>query len=261
VLSVNHPGGGGAVAARIAAGSAPDGYTLYIPALSAFVAAPGSAANLPLMVPRDFSAIGFLGGAPMFIAAAPSLGVGTLSELIALAKRRPGELAYGTNGRGRLTHLTGELLQSRAGIKLLMVPYLGGTAQALNDVMGGRIPLVIEAYSGLAGAIQGGTVRALAVAAPERVANFPDLPTVAETIPEFVAMGWQAMVAPLGTPETIVRKVSEDLRKVQGDAEVRARFATLGTQVRSMSPAEVTAFIDGEQRKWAPVLQQLTANP
>ena len=94
----------------------------------------------------------------MFITAASWLEVKTLPELIALAKKKPGELAYGTNGPGRLTHLTGELLASRAGIKLLMIPYSGGTAQVLNDVMGKRIPLVIEAYSGLAGAIQAKTV-------------------------------------------------------------------------------------------------------
>ena len=110
----------------------------------------------------------------MFITAAPRLGVKTLPELIALARQRPGELAYGTNGPGRLTHLTGELLQSRAGIKLLMIPYSGGTAQVLNDVMGGRIPIAIDAYSGLAGAIEAGTVRPLAVASPKRVAAFPE---------------------------------------------------------------------------------------
>jgi tripartite-type tricarboxylate transporter receptor subunit TctC len=187
VLAVNQPGGGGAIAARMATSAAPDGYTLFIPALSAFVALPGAAANLPIEVPRDFTPVGYFGGSPMFITAAPSLGVTTLPELIALARRRPGELAYGTNGPGRLTHLTGELLQSRTGIKLLMVPYSGGTAQVLNDVMGGRIPIVIEAYSGIAGTIQAGTVRPLAVASPKRLADFPDLPTVAESIPGFAA--------------------------------------------------------------------------
>src|SRR5262245_61764316 len=149
VLPVNQPGAGGAIAARLAASSPPDGYTLFIPALSTFVAPPGAAANLPIEVPRDFVPVGFLGGAPMFSSAAPWLGATTLPELIAIAKRRPGELVYGTNGRGRLTHLTGELFASRAGIKLLMLPYSGGTAQVLNDVLGGRVPLVIEAYSGV----------------------------------------------------------------------------------------------------------------
>jgi len=146
VLAVNQPGGGGGIAARAAAAAAPDGYTLFNPALSAFVALPGTAANLPLEVPRDFAPIGYMGGSPMFISAAPALGATNLAELIALAKKRPGEIAYGTNGPGRLTHLTGELLQARTGIRLLMVPYSGGTAQVLNDVMGGRIALVMDAY-------------------------------------------------------------------------------------------------------------------
>src|ERR1041384_8525093 len=104
----------------------------------------------------------------MIITASPKLGVKTLPELIDLAKRKPGELAYGTNGPGRLTHLTGELLQERSGIKLQMVPYSGGTAQVLNDVMGGRIPIAIDAYSGLGGAIENGSVRPLAGAGPAR---------------------------------------------------------------------------------------------
>ena len=258
VLPVNQPGGGGAIAARAAASATPDGYTLAIPALSAFVALPGAAANLPIEIPRDFTPIGYMGGAPMFISAAPSLGVSTLPELIALAKKRPGEIAYGTNGPGRLTHLTGELLQSRAGIKLLMVPYsAGGTAQVLSDIMGGRIPLVIEAYSGVAGALQAGTVKALAVASAARLPNYPDLPTVAETLPGFAAVGWQVLVAPAGTPDAIVRKVNGDLIKALSDPESKQKLAKLGRDDRPMSPAEVTAFIHGEQRMWAPILQQI----
>jgi tripartite-type tricarboxylate transporter receptor subunit TctC len=261
VLAVNQPGGGGAIAARLASNAAPDGYTLFIPALSAFVALPGTAANLPIEVPRDFAPVGYLGGSPMFITAVPSLGVTTLAGLIELARRRPGELAYGSNGPGRLTHLTGELLQSRTGIKLLMVPYSGGTAQVLNDVLGGRIPIVIEAYSGIAGAIQAGTVKPLAVASSTRLPDFPGLPTVAETVPGFAASGWQVLVAPVGTPAGIVRKASDDLIKAMGEPETRNRLAKLGRDELPMSPAEVTTFIQGEQRKWAPILQQIASPP
>jgi tripartite-type tricarboxylate transporter receptor subunit TctC len=260
VLPVNQPGAGGSIAVRLAASSPPDGYTLFIPALSTFVAPPGAAANLPIEVPRDFAAVGFLGGAPMFISAAPWLGAATLPELIAIAKRRPGELIYGTNGRGRLTHLTGELLASRAGIKLLMVPYSGGTAQVLNDVLGGRVPLVIEAYSGVAGAIEAGTIKPLAVASPERMPDFPNLPTVAETLPGFVASGWQAMVAPAGTPEPLVRKISDDLARALKDPAVNQRLVALGRYNRPMSGAEVTAFIHGEQQTWKPILEQIGSN-
>ena len=216
---VNQPGAGGSLAARTAAAATPDGYTLAAFAFSAFATLPGSADNLPIQVPRDLVPVGYLGGAPMFLTAAPWLEVKTLPELIALAKQKPGELAYGTNGRGRLTHLTGELLATRAGIKLQMVPYSGGTAQVINDIMGKRIPLLFEAYSGIAGAVAAGNLRPLAVAAPKRVAEFPDLPTVAETLPGFEAGGWLVIVAPPGTPDEIVKKANAALVKAVQEPE------------------------------------------
>jgi tripartite-type tricarboxylate transporter receptor subunit TctC len=261
VLPVNQPGAGGVISARTAGEAAPDGYTLYMPALSVFLPAPGKAANTAFELPRDFAPIGSVTEQPMFIAAAPSLGVATLPDLIALAKQRPGEISYAVTGVGRLTHLTGELLQIRAGIKLLLVPYSGGPSHSLNDIMGGRIPLIIEGYSGLAGAIQGGNLKALAVASAQRLSDFPGLPTVAETLPGFKAMGWQGLMAPVGTPEVIVRKVSEDLRKVMTDPALKAQLAGRGSYPLPMSPTEVTAFIQDQQRQWAPVLQQLATKP
>jgi tripartite-type tricarboxylate transporter receptor subunit TctC len=254
---INQPGAGGSLAVRSATTAAPDGYTLATLAFSAFATLPGSADNLPVQVPRDLTPIGYLGGAPMFITAAPWLDVKTLPDLIALAKARPGELAYGTNGRGRLTHLTGELLQSRAGIKLQMVPYSGGTAQVLNDVMGRRIPLLFEAYSGIAGAMKAGNLRPLAVAAPTRAAEFPDLPTVAETLPGFEAGGWLALLAPPGTPDAIVATANAALNKALAEPETARRIAALGWDRRPLSPAGTSAFIQGEQQKWAPILQQI----
>ena len=125
VVVVNHPGAGGAISVKVAAEAAPDGYTLFAPALSVFLAVPGKAPNLPLHLPRDFVPIGLTAEQPMFVGVAPSLDVNTLPELIALAKSRPGAISYAVTGVGRLTHLTGELLQIRAGIKLQMVPYTG----------------------------------------------------------------------------------------------------------------------------------------
>jgi tripartite-type tricarboxylate transporter receptor subunit TctC len=258
-IVVNTPGAGGAVAARTAASAAPDGYTLGMMAVSAFVALPGSADNLPIQVPRDFTPVGYLGGAPMFITAAPWLHVKTLPELIAMAKKRPGELSYGTNGPGRLTHLTGELLQSRADIKLLMVPYTGGTAQILNDMMGGRVPLVFDAYSGIAGAVTAGNVVPLAVASSKRLDQFPNLATVAETLPGFEAVGWQVLVAPAGTPAAIVNKANADLIKAMTDPEARARLAGLDRDDRQMSPADTLSFIQSEQKKWTPIVAQIAA--
>jgi tripartite-type tricarboxylate transporter receptor subunit TctC len=257
---VNQPGAGGAIAAHSVATAAPEGYTFGAMALSAFVALPGTADNLPVQVPRDVIPVGYLGGAPMLIGAAPWLGIKTLADLIALAKQKPGELSYGVNGIGRLTHLTGELLQRQAGIKLLMVPYTGGTPQIINDMMGKRVDLVFEAYSGLAGAIDAGNVVPLAVAAASRMASTPNLATVAETLPGFESIGWQALVAPAGTPDALISKVNADIIKaMRDDADIHKRLIDLGRDDRMMSPAELLMFIRSEQTKWAPIVQEIAA--
>ena len=256
-LVVNRPGAGGSVAARAASEAAPDGYTLYQPVLSTFVSLHPAAPNVPLHVPKDFLPIGFVAENPMFIAVAPGLGISTLPELIALAKKRPGEIPYATTGVGRLTHLTGELLQHEAGIKLLLVPYTGGPAHAIGDVTTGRVAMIIEGYSGIAGAARSGSVKLIAVATAKRLAEFPDVPTVAETIPGFQATGWAVLVAPVGTPEAIIGKLSEDLRKVVVDPELDKRLATLGSYTNPMSPAAVTAFIHKQQQMWQPVLDEI----
>src|SRR5438876_4205671 len=234
IVVLNHPGAGGAVAARTAAQAAPDGYTLYMPASSAFVTLSGLQANLPLEVPRDFVPVGFVGEQPFFLSVATTLGVTTLPEFIALAKKRPGEISYAATGRGTLSHLVGEALQQRADIQLLMVPYLGGTAQALNDVIGGRVPMVIDGLPPLAGALQGGSIKALAVGSTQRLPDFPTLPTAAETLPGFSARGWLALVAPVGTPETIVHKLSEDLRTAVRDPATKTRLETTGNYPHPM---------------------------
>jgi tripartite-type tricarboxylate transporter receptor subunit TctC len=122
-------------------------------------------------------------------------------------------------------------------MKLLMVPYSGGTAQIINDIMGKRVGLVFDAYSGIAGAAEAGNVVPLAVASAARIPNAPNLPTVAETLPGFESVGWQALVAPAGTPDSIVHKVNADLVKAMSDPEIHKRLADLGRDDRSMSPA------------------------
>jgi tripartite-type tricarboxylate transporter receptor subunit TctC len=135
------------------------------------------------MLPRDFLPIGFTAENPMFIAVSPSLGVSTLPQLIALAKKNPGKISIAVTG------ITGEVLQQRAGIKLLTVPYTGGPAAALGDVGSGRVSMIIEGYSGMVGAVKAGQVKLIAVATTQRLPQFSDLPTVAETLPGFSATG------------------------------------------------------------------------
>jgi tripartite-type tricarboxylate transporter receptor subunit TctC len=261
IVVLNQPGAGGAVAARAGAAAAPDGYTLYMPAASAFVTLPGLQPNLPLEVPRDFTPIGFIGEQPMFLTVTPQLGVASLKDFIALAKQQPGKLSYAATGRGTMTHLTGELLKARAGIDVLAVPYTGGAPQALNDALGGRLSMVIEGLAALSGSIQGGNMKAIAVGSPERLKDFPDLPAAAEVLPGFNARGWAALVAPVGTPAPIVDKVSEALRKVVGEAEVQGKLAVTGSYARPMTPAQVMAFIQADQQMWKPILERIAATP
>jgi tripartite-type tricarboxylate transporter receptor subunit TctC len=258
VIVINHPGANGSIAARTAAEAVPDGYTLYMPVLSTFAALPTVAPNLPLKLPRDFIPIGYTAENPMFFAASPSLGVATLPELIALAKKEPGKISIAVTGVGRLTHMTGLVFQDRADINLLPVPYNGGPAAALADVGSGRVSMIIEGYSGIVGAVNAGQVKLLAVASLERLPQFPDLPTVAETIPGFAALGWQVLVAPLGTPAPIVSKVSADLAKVVSDPVFKQRLANIGSYSRAMTPEQVLAFVQKEQDIWLPVLQRIS---
>jgi tripartite-type tricarboxylate transporter receptor subunit TctC len=225
--------------------------------LSTFVSLHPAAPNVPLHLPKDFLPIGFVAENPMFIAVAPSLGVKSLKELIAYAKQRPGEISYAATGIGRLTHLTGELLQHEAKIKLQLVPYNAGPAHAISDVATGRVGMIIEGYSGIAGAARSGSVKLIAVASAHRLADFPDVPTAAETIPEFVATGWGILVAPVGSPEAIVRKVSADLYKVVKNPELDRKLAKLGSYTHPMLADETLAFVHSQQNRWNPVLAEV----
>ena len=260
VLTINQPGAGGAISARVAAQSPADGYTLYLPSTSPFLALPGAsgvAPNLPLELPRDFASIGFVLQQPLFIGASHHSGIASIGQLIEMAKQKPGEITYAATGRGRLTHLTMELLQARAGIKLQLVPYAGGTAQGMNDVLSGRVPLILDAYAGLAAALKGNLIKGLADTSLERLPGFEELPTVAETVPGFFVGAWTILVAPVGTPDAIVRKVNADLWTALNDPGVKTKFQANGAFIRAMTPEQVTTFVQGEQTTWRPILEQV----
>jgi tripartite-type tricarboxylate transporter receptor subunit TctC len=256
IVIINQPGAGGSAAARMAAGAAPDGYTLYMAATSTFLVMPEIFPNLPIDLDRDFVRIGLIGEQPMLLGVAPSLGIASLPELVSLSKKRPGELLYAANARGTFPHLTVERLRKETGADLTFIPYPGAAA-GLQDLMGGRISTIVESVGALNGAMQGGSIKALAVASSKRLSRFPDLATVAETVPGFSAMGWFALLAPAGTPEPIVRQVNKDLLTVLELPELRKSFEDLGTFVRPMSPTEITQFIHDEQAVWRPVIRSL----
>jgi tripartite-type tricarboxylate transporter receptor subunit TctC len=260
VIIVNQPGAGGGIATRAASAAPNDGYTLYLAGASTFLAlagAPGVAANLPIEMPRDFTPVGMVALQPMFIGASHALNLKSIQDLIDVAKKKPNEIGYAATGRGRITHLTMELLQKMANVKMQLVAYTGGPSQAMTDIIAGRVGVVLDGYASLAGALQGKSIQSLAVTSAQRLREFPDLPTVAETLPGFQSGGWNVLIAPLGTPAPLLQKASADLRKALDDAELRSRLAAIGAFVRHMSPDELNAFSQDEQRTWRPILEQL----
>jgi tripartite-type tricarboxylate transporter receptor subunit TctC len=254
-IVVNQAGAGGVIAARATAAAAPDGHTLFMAGASVFVVLPEIQRNLPFDV-NEFVPIGFVGEQPYAILASSKLGVSSLPELIALSKVQPGGLNSVAGTHGGLQHMTVEWFRSRSGANLNMVHY-PGTAQALNDVITGRVPVMVQTLMPIAGVIAAGEVKLLAIAASARLATHPDIPTVSETIPGFISGGWSILVAPHGTPPDIVRKVNDDLRTVLARPELIKKFEEFGTVTRPMSPQELAAFVRSERDVWGPVVRQI----
>ena len=249
---INQPGAGGAIAARAAAAAAPDGHTLYMAVASTFTVLPQLQSNLPFNV-NDFVPIGFVGEVPIGIAVSPTFSVNSLPELISLSKRQLGGLSLAAGPRGQIPHLATELFRSRSGGNFTEVFY-PGAAQAMSDVISGRVPVVID---GLAGPVGGGQLRLLAIASPARLGSRPGVPTVSETLPGFAASGWFALVAPPGIPSAIVNKVSNDLRAVLALEDVKERLDALSVSTRAMSPQELSDFISSERQLWMPVINRI----
>jgi len=259
VVVVDAPGAGGAIAARMAAASAPDGYTLFLPVTSEFYAlagAPDVATNLPLILERDFKSVGFVNAQPLYMAASPKARFKNVAEMLDVARANPNSISYATTGRGRLTHLAMELLQKVTHTKFQMVGYSGGATQAMPDVNDGRVELVLEAYAGLAPMIKGGLLRGIGTTSAQRQPAIPDIPAIAETVPGFEVIAWGILVAPLGTPDALINKINADLKIVQADSDLIKSFAQNGGQTRYMTPAELTAFVAAEQAKMLPILAQ-----
>jgi tripartite-type tricarboxylate transporter receptor subunit TctC len=255
LLMVNRPGAGGLLAAQAAVAAEPDGYTLYQATTSSLLVLPVTQ-KLAFDVTRDLTPIGLMAEQPFFIAVTPSLGVNTLPELIALAKKRPGEILYVGASRGGMPHLATELFRAKAGIDLNFVPH-PSVPQSLQDVIAGRISMIVEGMAGLSGAFQSGSIKPLAVTSTMRLRNFPDVPTVAEFIPGYSVTAWFALMAPAKTPPEIVQLVSRDMRAALNQPELQQTFDTLGAFVHPTSPAETAEFIREQQNSWWPIVKEM----
>ena len=253
VVVLNQPGAGGALAVRSAAAAEPDGYTLLMAASSIFVVLPELQPKIDI---GKLEPIGFISEQPMVFATARDSGLKSISDLVAHSKSRTGGIDCGVITYGGMSHLTAQWFRNRSGAEMTFI-YYPGTQQALNNVTSGRIPMMIETLSGMLGAISGNMIDVLAVASTARLPNLPDKPTVAETIPGFAASGWTALVATPGTPESVIGKISEDLRKIVTDPEVARKFAELGSFTHAMTPQELAQHIRREQSQWKPILDQV----
>lgn len=260
IVILNATGAGGSVAAKQAIQAPADGYTLYLPAASAFIVMPEMFPNLKIDMTADFVPVGFVAEQAMVIAVSPALGVNTLAELVALSKAKPGTLNYAANARGTLPHLTAERFKAQTGADMTYIPYPGAAA-GLQDLLGGRIAVIVEGLGTLLGSIQNGSLRPLAVSSLKRLEKFPDIPTVAELLPGFKATGWFALVARRGTSEAIVQQVNRDLNDALLAPAVKDKLAAMATIVRPMSIADTAAFLRSEQETWRPVVKKIGFAP
>ena len=249
----NRPGAAGTIGAESVAKSPPDGYTLFI-VTSISLGANTMYSKLPYDPVRDFAPIAKVGSAAYVLVSHPSLPVKSVKEFIALAKARPAQLNYGSAGTGSSTHLASELLKSRAGIDIVHVPYKGSSPVVIAIVSGETEFGFSAVTSGLA-QIRAGKLRPLGVSSLLRNSTMPEVPTIAETIPGFEAVGILGIYGPARIPADIVARLNAELQKAVAQPDVRERFAAAGVEPSTSSPDELGSILKNEIAKWSKVIR------
>ena len=255
VVIDNRPGANGQVGAEIVARATPDGYTLMVSADTTFVMIPHLMSRLPYDALADFVPVSGLGISPQALVVHPSVPAKTVSELIALARAKPGELNYGTFGIGSSGHLNIELMQSLTGAKFTAVHYKGA-APALTDLLGGHIQMMIVSIGLVTQGWQAGQLKVLGFGSEQRIAQYPDVPTIAETLPGYEAASWYGLVAPAGTPRAIVDKLSAETRKIFAEPAFREKFLA-PSFIFSIAgtPQDFAQRIRADYAKWGKVIK------
>jgi tripartite-type tricarboxylate transporter receptor subunit TctC len=250
-------GAGGNVGAESVAKSEPDGYTLLFTAPGPLVVNQTLyTKGLPYDPVRDFAPIALFAISPIVLMVNPRMPVTNVQQLIAYAKKHPGEINFGSAGNGSTPHLSGELLKTMADINIVHVPYRG-TGPAMNDLIGGHIQMFFDLLPASLQQIESGKVRALANAGAQRPAVLANLPTVAEQgVPGFDASSWEGLVAPVGTPAPIQAKLIAEVRKVLQSPEITERIAALGSQPGAAFGKDFGMFMQAETAKWAAVIKK-----
>ncbi|HEX9462421.1 MAG TPA: tripartite tricarboxylate transporter substrate binding protein [Alphaproteobacteria bacterium] len=247
------PGAGTVIGTDAVAKSAPDGYTLGI-VITAHMINPSLRPDLPFDTVRDLAGVTTVSMSHIVLVATKLLAANTLPEVIDLARKNPGSLSYASPGAGTAMHLAGELLKARAGIEMTHVPYRGG-ASAYPDVITGRVQLQFDPLYAMMENITSGQVKPIAITSPARAAAAPDIPTIAETYPDFSVLSITGVVVPRATPRELVRKISADINAVLRQPDLRRRMSEVGMEPAGNTPEEFDAFIAREIAKWAPVVR------
>lgn len=254
VVIDNVPGVSGSLGADRVAKAAPDGYTLGFSTIAEIGIGP-SLSQLPYDPLKDFSPISQVGRGINVLVVPSAVPAKTLQELVKLAKARSGELSYASSGSGTSPHLTAELFKSAAGVDILHIPYKG-VVLAIPDLLAGRVTMMFGFPNFVLPLVRDGKLRALAVTSATRNAALPDVPTVIESgYPDFEVTGWYGLTAPAKTPSAIVARLHSETVKALAQAEVRAKFADIGNEAFSSSPAEFAALIKSENLRWAKVIK------
>jgi tripartite-type tricarboxylate transporter receptor subunit TctC len=253
VVVENKPGAGTVVGTEIVAKAPPDGYTMAM-VVTAHVINPSLRTNMPFDTVKDLAGVTQVATAPLVMAAHPSFEANNVAELIAFAKKHPGKVTYATPGSGTAMHLAVELLKSAAGIDLVHVPYKGGTP-AQQDVLAGRVPLLLDVLYAAAPQIKANKFKVIALLSPRREPSAPDLPVVAETVPGVTATSLIGIVAPRATPPDLVGRISADIAKAVRSSDLTERMRELGMEPVGSMPQQFDALIRAEIEKWAKVVK------
>ncbi len=249
VVLENRPGAAGLIGTKQVQTAPPDGYTLLMASTGAILALAGGQSGT-FDVTRELAPISLVSAPPYIVVVNPSVAAKTAAELIALAKKNPGKLSYGSSGVGSASHLSGALFAQQAGIDILHVPYRG-TGPAVTDLLGGRIDVMFSPALTVTPHISAGTLRVIGTTGAARSALFPNFPTIAETgLPGYSSLGWFGLFAPAATPRGIVGKVSADVGKVLLTADARQKLAEQGAEPAPNSPQEFAQFVNTDINKW-----------
>ena len=253
VVIENRPGAGTVVGTDYVAKSAPDGTTLGF-VVTAYVINPSLRSDMPYDTLRDLTGVTQVSVQHLVMAAHPSFPANTIPELIALAKKDPGKLAYATPGSGTAMHLSVEMLKTSAGIDLVHVPYKGG-APAQQDVMSGRVPILMDVLYAVQPLIKAGKIKVIALLSPARAPESPEYPVVAETVPGVSALSLVGIVAPSATPRDLVNRIGADIARAVKSSDLTERMKQQGMEPIGSTPEQFDALIRSEIEKWAKVVK------